>query len=141
MARMRWLVGLLGLGVLSQAQSIGGPLAAGRRRGVRRPHPSRRIDRRRAAANVELSVVIPSKDAGKQIADLLESLTNVPLATEIIVVDDGSADDTVEAVEAFRGSRRDKVYLLRNSVSKAATPVIPAYLRFPRPAPKPKDPL
>ena len=94
-----------------------------------------------AAPRVELSVVIPTKDAGKQITDLLTSLTNVPLATEIIVVDDGSADDTVEAVEAFRGSRRDKVYLLRNSVAKAATPVIPAYLRFPRPAPKPKDPL
>ena len=114
MARMMWLVGLLGLGAFSQAQSIGGPLAAARRRGVRRPHPSRRIDRRRAAANVELSVVIPSKDAGKQIADLLESLTNVPLATEIIVVDDGSADDTVEAVEAFRGGKRDTVRLPRN---------------------------
>ena len=101
MSRMMWLIGLLSLGVFSKAQSIGGPLAAGRRRGVRRPHPFRRIDRRRAAANVELSIVIPSKDAGKQIADLLESLTNVPLATEIIVVDDGSADDTVEAVEAF----------------------------------------
>ena len=122
MARMMWLIGLLSLGVFSKAQSIGGPLgqATGRRRGVRRPHPSRRIDRRRAAANVELSVVIPAKDAGKQISDLLESLTNVPLATEIIVVDDGSADDTVEAVEAFRGSRRYKVYLLRNSVSRGA---------------------
>ena len=110
---MRWLIGLLSLGVFSKAQSIGGPLgqATGRRRGVRRPHPSRPIDRRRAAANVELSVVIPSKDAGKQITAILESLTNVPLATEIIVVDDGSADDTVEAVERFRGMR-DNVYLL-----------------------------
>ena len=118
MARMMWLIGLLSLGVFSKAQSIGGPLgqATGRRRGVRRPHPSRRIDRRRAAANVELSVVIPAKDAGKQISDLLESLTTVPLATEVIVVDDGSADDTVEAVEAFLPRPR----LLRNSVSKGA---------------------
>ena len=87
MARMRWLIGLIGLGVFSKAQSIGGPLgqAAGRRRGVRRRHLPRPMDRRRAAANVELSVVIPSKDASKQITDLLESLTNVPLATEIIV--------------------------------------------------------
>ena len=120
----RWLVALLTLGELATGQSpaIGGPLgqAAGRRRGARRRHLSRPIDRRRAAANVELSIVIPSKDAGKQITAILESLTNMPLATEIIVVDDGSADDTVEAVEAFRGSRRDKVYLLRNSVSKGA---------------------
>jgi len=35
------------------------------------------MDRRRAAANVELSVVIPSKDAGKQITVILESLTDV----------------------------------------------------------------
>ena len=87
MARMMWLIGLLSLGVFSKAQSIGGPLgqATGRRRGVRlRYRLPRPIDRRRAAANVELSVVIPSKDAGKQITDLLESLTNVPLATEII---------------------------------------------------------
>ena len=84
MARMRWLVGLLGIGVFSEAQSIGGPLAAGRRRSVRRRHLPRPMDRRRAAANVELSVVIPSKDASKQITDLLESLTNVPLATEVI---------------------------------------------------------
>ena len=116
MSRMMWLIGLLSLGVFSKAQSIGGPLgqAAGRRRGVRRRHLPRPMDRRRAAANVELSVVIPSKDAGKQITGLLESLTNVPLATEIIVVDDGSADDTVEAVEAFRGGKRDTVRLPRN---------------------------
>ena len=85
MARMMWLIGLIGLGVFSDAQTIGGPLAAGRRRGVRRRHLPRPMDRRRAAANVELSVVIPSKDAGKQITGLLESLTNVPLATEVIV--------------------------------------------------------
>ena len=119
MARMMWLIGLLSLGVFSKAQSIGGPLgqATGRRRGVRlRYRLPRPIDRRRAAANVELSVVIPAKDAGKQISDLLESLTTVPLATEVIVVDDGSADDTVEAVEAFLPRPR----LLRNSVSKGA---------------------
>ena len=117
MARMMWLVGLLSLGAFSQAQSIGGPLgqATGRRRGVRlRYRLPRPIDRRHSAVNIELSVVIPSKDAGKQISDLLESLTNVPLATEIIVVDDGSADDTVEAVEAFRGGKRDTVRLPRN---------------------------
>ena len=71
------------------------------------------------APRVELSVVIPTKDAGKQITALLESLTNVPLATEVFVVDDGSTDDTVEAVQKFRGTH-DNVYLLRDSVSKGA---------------------
>ena len=71
------------------------------------------------APRVELSVVIPTKDAGKQITDLLTSLTNVPLSTEVFVVDDGSTDDTVEAVQKFRGTH-DNVYLLRDSVSKGA---------------------
>ena len=102
MARMRWLIGLMGLGVFSKAQSIGGPLgqAAGRRRGVRRRHLPRPMDRRRAAANVELSVVIPSKDAGKQITGLLESLTNVPLATEIIVVESTEGDSRASGASA-----------------------------------------
>merc|ERR1719331_875358 len=64
--------------------------------------------------------VIPTKDVGStQITDLLTSLTNVPLSTEVFVVDDGSTDDTVEAVQKFRGTH-DNVYLLRDSVSKGA---------------------
>ena len=69
---------------------------------------------------VELSVVVPTKDVGgAQITELLASLTNVPLTTEIFVVDDGSTDDTLAAVDAFRGSR-DDVYLLRETVSRGA---------------------
>ena len=64
--------------------------------------------------------MIPTKDVGgKEITALLATLTNVPLATEIIVIDDGSADDTVEAVERFRGMR-DNVYLLHGAASKGA---------------------
>lgn len=73
-----------------------------------------------AAPLLELSVVIPTKDVGAtQITDLLAALTRVPLATEIIVVDDGSTDDTVAAVEKFR-EHHANVYLLRDAVSRGA---------------------
>lgn len=73
-----------------------------------------------AAPRIELSVVVPTKDVGAtQITDLLAALTRVPLATEIIVVDDGSTDGTVAAVENFR-EHHANVYLLRDAVSRGA---------------------
>ena len=89
MARMRRLIGLLSLGVISEAQ-IGGPLgqAAGRRRGVRRRHL------REWALSVR----------GLEKYDLPEQYRDIASSTP--------------------------AYL--ENCPKATTPVIPAYLRFPR---------
>ena len=63
-----------------------------------------------SAAPPRFSVVIPAYNAGKTIARALDSaLEQTWLAHEIIVVDDGSSDDTCEAVSAYG----DRVIYLR----------------------------
>jgi glycosyltransferase involved in cell wall biosynthesis len=49
-----------------------------------------------------LSVVVPAYNAARTIAEALESvLAQTPQDTEVIVVDDGSTDDTVAVAESF----------------------------------------
>ena len=56
------------------------------------------------APDAAISVVIPAYNAGRTIAPALESvLAQSSLPEEIIVVDDGSADDTLEIASAFGG--------------------------------------
>ena len=67
-----------------------------------------------------VTVVIPAYNAEAFLAAALESALGQEGANlDVIVVDDGSTDDTVEAVQKFRG-KHDNVYLLRDSVSKGA---------------------
>lgn len=57
----------------------------------------------RPAGNVDLSVVIPARNAAGTIGDQLESLARQDWtgSWEVIVVDNGSTDDTVAVVESF----------------------------------------
>jgi glycosyltransferase involved in cell wall biosynthesis len=54
-----------------------------------------------------VSVVIPARNAGQFIGEALESVIRQqgPFSLEVIVVDDGSSDDTAASVEAFDGVR------------------------------------
>jgi dolichyl-phosphate beta-glucosyltransferase len=59
-----------------------------------------------APAYVDLSIVIPAYNEAKRIVPTLQALARFvasqPLRTEILVIDDGSSDDTVAVVEAQR---------------------------------------
>ncbi|HXE72118.1 MAG TPA: glycosyltransferase [Candidatus Nitrosotenuis sp.] len=83
---------------------------------------------------MELSIVIPAYNEGKKIArDLCEAaafLERHRLEGEILVVDDGSRDDTVARVEEMRGripglrllsygANRGKGYALRHGVARS----------------------
>jgi glycosyltransferase involved in cell wall biosynthesis len=49
----------------------------------------------------EVSVVIPVYNGQRFVADAIRSVLNQPLGVELIVVDDGSTDGTVDVVAAF----------------------------------------
>ena len=56
-------------------------------------------------ASPTVSVIVPAKDEARTIADVLDRLAQLPFATEVIVVDDGSVDDTAAIVSAHGGAR------------------------------------
>ena len=52
-----------------------------------------------------VSCIIPAYNEGVRIASVLAAVVDHPLLSEIIVVDDGSTDDTAMAVQPFTGVR------------------------------------
>ncbi len=69
-----------------------------------------------------LSIIIPSYNAGKYIAECLKSINKLPLRSiEIVVINDGSKDNTAAIVEeCSRSDDRIRLYNLENGgVSRA----------------------
>lgn len=60
-----------------------------------------------------VSVVVPARDAERFLAEALESVLAQPVALELLVCDDGSADGTVRVAEAFAASD-SRVRVLRH---------------------------
>lgn len=52
-----------------------------------------------------VSIIVPAKDEARTIEHVLDRLADLPFPTEVIVVDDGSVDDTAAIVEAHGGAR------------------------------------
>ena len=64
------------------------------------------------ASTPQISIVIPSFNSGEYIGEALDSaLAQVGVQTEVIVVDDGSTDDTVARVQAYG----DRVRLIQQA--------------------------
>ena len=66
-------------------------------------------------SNIELTLIMPAKNAGKFIIDALNSLNIVSeIKFELIVVNDGSTDDTFEKVELFCSKSIYPITLVNN---------------------------
>lgn len=62
-----------------------------------------------------ISVIVPCHDYGRYVGEALASLdAQTRRPDEIVVVDDGSTDDSLAVIEAHRGDRTDIVVLTRS---------------------------
>lgn len=65
--------------------------------------------------NLKVSIIMPAFNAAKTIAESMESVLRQTFTEwELIVIDDGSTDETAEIVERFRRSE-DRIFLLKLS--------------------------
>ena len=82
------------------------------------PTETRMAPAQTARPPMPLSVILPNFNHGNVIARALSALlAQTPAAREIIVVDDGSTDDSVEIVEAMQ-RRHQSIRLIRNKTNQ-----------------------
>jgi glycosyltransferase involved in cell wall biosynthesis len=64
---------------------------------------------------MRLSVIMPVHNEVETINVIIERILNIPVVHELIIVDDGSSDGTIEAVEKITS---DKIKILRHEKNK-----------------------
>ena len=82
------------------------------------------IDKNMAAPSQDervLAVVIPAYNEEKTIEQILTKIDALPMVREIIVVDDGSKDNTIACVEAFDS---DRIRLIRQDRNQGKTAAV-----------------
>ena len=83
-----------------------------------------------------ISICMPAYNAGRYIAEAIESLLNQTYSNwELIIVNDGSVDDTLEKVEKYNSDNRIKVFSQENkgqcaAANKAYSHSKGAYIKF-----------
>jgi dolichyl-phosphate beta-glucosyltransferase len=100
----------------------GSEAARGARGGSREPAPERSAGERDAAARPALSIVIPAFDECERLpaslARIAEHLGAERGAVEVVVVDDGSADDTAGAAERAGAAHGLSLRVLRHAPNR-----------------------
>jgi len=67
-----------------------------------------------------LSVIIPAFNEMRTIVQVVESVTNLEIHKQIIIVDDGSTDGTRETIQSFQGREGFDVFLHASNQGKGA---------------------
>ncbi len=67
-----------------------------------------------------LSVIIPAFNEAGTIRQVVEAVKEVPIDTEIIVVNDGSTDETPEILEQMRGEPKLKIFQCEENCGKGS---------------------
>ena len=73
---------------------------------------------------MNLSVIIPVYNEVKNIEDILKRVQDTKLATEIVVVDDGSQDGTRDILKKLDGKNNIRVILQEKNQGKGAAVVV-----------------
>jgi glycosyltransferase involved in cell wall biosynthesis len=69
---------------------------------------------------LRVSILIPAYNEAATVRQVLERVAALPLDTEIVVVDDGSTDDTPAILAGWAGGRDDTVVLTQPNLGKGA---------------------
>lgn len=72
---------------------------------------------------MKLSVIIPVYNEVKNISEIVKRVQSTKLATEIIIVDDGSSDGTGEILQKLNGKRKVRVFMQGKNQGKGAAVV------------------
>ncbi len=86
------------------------------------PQAIRKINNPKSVSNVEVSVIIPCYNVEDYIGECLQAVfAQDLLPSEVICIDDGSTDRTLEILNTYKTLHPDKIHILINDGKRGAT--------------------